>query len=704
MFKPFDLLNCAVGEHDYRLVLLAAVICYFTSLTALDLFRLARATRGRPTFWVLLGGVAGGGGVWATHFIAMLGYEPHVPTGFNIPLTVISLLLAIVTTALALGVAVEGERAFRAGIRRTLSGGALLGLGIAAMHYTGTAALEVPARIEWDMRIVIASIAAGVILSTAAIRLARAGDMWRVRIASAAVLTLAIVALHFGGMAALRIIPDPTRTVEAAAFPPSMLAFAIAGVSIALLGIGAITALADRRLRGQALAFDAEIVRLKQSAAWLSRHDILTGLPNRSAFTDHLASAIKRSDEKNKPFALLSINLDRFKDVNDLFGHSVGDQLLQRVAKLFASVAGDGFLARNGGDDFSAIAAEGQCLERALEQASELTHSLAASLAETFEIDGHEITIGLSVGVAIYPVDGDAETIRASADAALFAAKSAGLGNVRYFDRALAAALHERNVLQQDLRRALERNELALHYQPQAAPGGDIVGFEALLRWTHPKRGPISPGVFIPIAEESGLIVAIGACVLREACREAQRWDEPLRIAVNLSPAQFRQDDLPEIVHAILLETGLSPERLELEITEGVLVDDVSRATSILRRLKSLGVGIAIDDFGTGYSSLSYLQSFPFDRIKIDQSFVSKLQRSAQSDAIVRAIINLGHGLGLSVIAEGVETQAQLAFLEAEGCDEIQGYFIGRPAPISAYSTLVSGRAKKQADLFQLTS
>ncbi len=307
--------------------------------------------------------------------------------------------------------------------------------------------------------------------------------------ASAALLTLAIVVLHFAGMAALHITPDPTRIVAANAVAPKLLALAIAGISIALLGIGMMTALADRRLSGQALIFDAEIVRLKQSAAWLSRHDILTGLPNRSAFNDHLAATIERADERSETFALLSINLDHFKEANDLYGHSVGDQILQRVSKLFADTAGDAVLARNGGDDFSLIVAE----DASADVVAKLAENLSRSLARPFEIDGYEIVVSASVGVAIYPHDGRVATIRASADAALHAAKSAGRGKVRFFDRALAATLHERCLLQLDLGRAMERGELSLHYQPQASPLGDIVGFEALLRWTHPLRGPISP-------------------------------------------------------------------------------------------------------------------------------------------------------------------------------------------------------------------
>ena len=249
--------------------------------------------------------------------------------------------------------------------------------------------------------------------------------------------------------------------------------------------------------------------------------------------------------------------------------------------------------------------------------------------------------------------------------------------------------LRERRALQQELRTAIERGELALHYQPQARIGGEIIGFEALVRWQHPQRGLISPGTFIPLAEESGLIVPMGEWIMREACREAASWPNPLQIAINLSPVQFRHGDLPGLVHTVLLETGLPPSRLELEITEGVLIDDFSRAVSILRRLKALGVRIAMDDFGTGYSSLSYLQSFPFDKIKIDQVLhLQSRTATTQSATIVRAVIGLARGLELPVLAEGVETKEQLAFLAKESCDEIQGYLIGRPLPIEDYAAL----------------
>ena len=284
-----------------------------------------------------------------------------------------------------------------------------------------------------------------------------------------------------------------------------------------------------------------------------------------------------------------------------------------------------------------------------------------------------------------------------NADAALYRAKADGRGSIRFFEPGMDQRLRERRLLQRELESAIGRRELSLHYQPQARVGSDVIGFEALVRWHHPTHGMIPPSTFIPLAEESGLIISIGEWILREACREAASWSQPLQIAVNLSPVQFQHGDLPATVHAILLETGLAPGRLELEITEGVLIGDFTRALSILRRLKAFGVRIAMDDFGTGYSSLSYLQAFPFDKIKIDQSFVSKLGRSPQSAAIIRAVIGLGRGLDLPVVAEGVENAEQLAFLTRELCHEVQGFLIGRPHPIEDYADLV-GRPPSRSE------
>jgi EAL domain-containing protein (putative c-di-GMP-specific phosphodiesterase class I) len=276
-----------------------------------------------------------------------------------------------------------------------------------------------------------------------------------------------------------------------------------------------------------------------------------------------------------------------------------------------------------------------------------------------------------------------------NADASLYRAKTEDRGSVKFFEAEMGARLRERAAMQNDLRSAIQHNELRLHYQPQLKMTGEVTAFEALARWHSPKRGMVPPGEFIPLAEESSLILLIGEWVLREACREAASWNKPLGIAINVSPIQFRHGDLPGLVHSVLLETGLAPSRLELEITEGVLVDDFSRAVSILRRLKSLGVQIALDDFGTGYSSLSYLHAFPFDKIKIDRTFISDLESNHHSIAIVRAMIGLGRSLNIPILAEGVETQAQHAFLAQEGCDEVQGYLTGRPLAIADYAGVV---------------
>ncbi|HTT49141.1 MAG TPA: EAL domain-containing protein [Pseudolabrys sp.] len=436
--------------------------------------------------------------------------------------------------------------------------------------------------------------------------------------------------------------------------------------------------------------------RHEQQIAHMAHHDPLTDLPNRTAFNECIAATLDLAKASGDSFALLSIDLDRFKAVNDVFGHGVGDALLREIAGRMEQACQGAFLARVGGDEFHAITPTGPQPATA----ETLAEKLVTALDTDIDIEGLPLRVEVTVGVAIFPQDGtDVVTLIANADAALFRAKSEARGSIRFFEPSMDQQLRDKRALQQDLRTAIARGEIELHYQPQALISGEITGFEALVRWHHPRQGLVSPNVFIPLAEESGLIVELGEWILRTACREAASWPRPLRIGVNLSPVQFHYGDLPTLVHQILLETGLSPARLELEITEGVLIGDFNRAVSILRRLKALGVRIAMDDFGTGYSSLSYLQSFPFDKIKIDKSFITNLGQSQQSATIVRAVLALGRGLDMPVVAEGVETEEQLKFLAAESCNEIQGFYVGRPKPIADYAETVGRKPPPRTKL-----
>jgi diguanylate cyclase (GGDEF)-like protein/PAS domain S-box-containing protein len=438
--------------------------------------------------------------------------------------------------------------------------------------------------------------------------------------------------------------------------------------------------------------------------AHMAYHDGLTDLPNRAAFLQALAQMIEACGGTDEEFAVLSIDLDGLKEINDVFGHAIGDKLLIEVAQRLKASARGGVVARLSGDEFGLIIDGKQPVAGML-----LAEQLAETLAKEFLIDGKSVRTGVTTGISVFPHNGaDAASLLANAGAALFRAKAKSRGSISIYEPEMDQQIRDRRVLHQDLSAAIRNGELSLHYQPQALSrqtvrNSEVIGFEALARWLHPVRGFVPPSDFIPLAEESGLIVEMGEWILREACREAASWPMPLQIAVNLSPAQFMHGDVVSLVHSILLETGLAPGRLELEITEGVLIEDFDRGLALLRRLKALGVRISMDDFGSGYSSLSYLQAFPFDKIKIDRAFVMNLGRNPQSAAIVRAVIGLGHGLEMSIVAEGVETQEQLEFLAEQGCDAVQGYFIGKPLPIGQYAALVGRDGGNAAEPARMT-
>lgn len=440
--------------------------------------------------------------------------------------------------------------------------------------------------------------------------------------------------------------------------------------------------------------------KAESRVAYLAAHDSLTDLPNRAHFT----AVLDRMCKSGESFALHALDLDRFKAVNDVFGHAAGDAILCRVAALLRdNVTHRDLVSRIGGDEFLIIQRDAH----GVNDAQQLTQRILSAFATEMDITRDPMAVGVSIGVALYPEDAqNAEQLRHHADFALYRAKEGGRSTARFFDQDMDRLVRERRNLEHDLRHAVARGQLRLMYQPLVSTGpGDIVGYEALLRWDHPERGSVAPAHFIPIAEDIGAIVPIGEWVLREACTAALQWPDHISIAVNVSAVQFQMPNLPAIVSAALQDSGLAPGRLELEVTESVMLRDRDSALGILYRLKTLGVRIVMDDFGTGYSSLSNLQAFPFDKIKIDRSFVSQVTREDSARSILRAIVGLGRSLDLPVVAEGVETEAQRKIVFDEGCPQAQGFYFGAPAAAVASGDFPpdvwSSEAKQRLRLIQ---
>jgi diguanylate cyclase (GGDEF)-like protein/PAS domain S-box-containing protein len=766
-------LTCLTVDHDLRLVAVAAAICALGGLVAMRLFMRARISNGAMRRqWLIMAGTAAGCATWATHFLAMLAFAPGLPTGYDPALTSVSLLVAIMAMTLAFSIAGSSSHANYPKI-----GGALVGLAISAMHYTGMAGFRTAGIVEWDPGLVLLSVIFSVGFGVLAIGLTRSTESWRGRYGAAGALVLAICSLHFTAMGAVVILPDPLIDVPLGAVPNHVMVFFIAAAAALVMAIGVAAYFADKRAYGEAqtrlrglanaaiegliivkdnrimdvntsfeeltgyrrdkvkgqglfddiLAIDggatkADTLRAegllrgedgkmipvellskpadvlagsrvysvrdlteKKSAEgrihYLAHFDSLTGLPNRTSFLDRLDAEIHVADERKTRFALLSFDLDRFKDINDMFGHATGDAVLAEIShRLAASLGEFEYAARFGGDEFFAIFTPADDPVRIMEFADRILATVRAPLS----MEGNELTLGASVGIALFPDDAqNGPELMGNADLAMYRAKEAPGSKACFFESGMDLRVRERRNLARDLRQALANEEFELYYQPQSRlTDNQTIGYEALIRWNHPVKGLIAPNDFIPIAEETGLIVPIGEWVLRKACKTAASWAEPYRIAVNLSPVQFSHGSLPETVHTVLIETGLAPKRLELEVTESLLISDPDIALHTLRRLKTLGVSIAMDDFGTGYSSLSTLQSFPFDKIKIDRSFIDKLDKQRKSASIIRAVLALGRSLDIPVLAEGIETKAHLDFLRKEGCDEAQGYFLGRPMPV----------------------
>ena len=670
----YRILTCLTVEHDWRLVVLAAGVCFLASGVAISLFHRAQVASGRERLvWLSLDAAAAGFGIWATHFIAMLAYDPGIGAGYNVTLTILSLLIAILITGAGLAIALGdfGHKAV------TAVGGAIVGGGVAAMHYAGMQALEVPARFTWSPGLVAASIALGIVWAAFALYVAAQPDVRGRTLIATALLTLAIVSMHFTGMSAVLLVPDPTRVTSSLSLSPTSLSLVVAGAAAIILGMCFVAAIGDRRskdkLRRQKLLLDAALANMsqglcmfepdgriilfneryeqltglsaaslhghslldviksqvlpgspeefvaqvvtamregkintriidttdgrtlrvieqpRQEGGWVStleditewqkaqakishmaRHDALTNLPNRRLFRERLEDALRRVARDEK-VAVFCLDLDRFKEVNDTLGHPVGDELLKQVARRLSECVREGdTVARLGGDEFAVVQVGG---DLRVAETSAIANRLIEVISAPYTVHDHQSVIGATVGISVAPDDGDGpDQLLKNADMALYRAKGDGRGSYRFFEAGMDARAQARRLLELDLRTAMSTAEFEVHYQPLLdIKTNTIICFEALLRWNHPQRGLVLPSEFISLAEETGLIIPIGDSVLRTACIDAARWPDNIHVAVNISPAQFKNRNLVASVSAASAAARLSANRLELEITELVL-------------------------------------------------------------------------------------------------------------------------------------
>lgn len=653
-----------------------------------------------------VGGAVFGGAVATMHYTGMSAFAVDAFVVWSVPYVIASLIAALGLGALSFQLATR-----EAGVKSHLIGAGVMVLAIVALHFTGMGAMEIIPFAPRDMATTADDASAIMALGVAGVAFLVLGISVASHMIDAQLSAQSRSRLHdlmegsVDGMLVARdgrvvevnsafltlsgfdldaLIDQPVERFIAGAV--EMPEGALIQCQLASLADGAIPVeVAVRNETGvgeQAVIFAVRDLRARlaqeRRISHLARNDSLTGLPNRTSFLERLERGVAVV-KPGESLALLAIDLNRFKEVNDLYGHAAGDHLLIHVADQMRSVLAEGeFVARLGGDEFVVIA---PATDR--DGAFRTAERLRAAICVPTEIEHAEVACGAAIGIALYPDDAtEISNLINDADLAMYRAKGSLTQSICFYEEAMDEAVRTRRRVTQGLREALDQDQFELHYQVQGSlETGKVTGYEVLLRWRQPDGSFIPPDEFIPLAEETGLILPIGEWVLRHACREAATWSEPHKIAVNLSPIQLAHVDLPRLVHQILIETGLKPSRLELEITETAMIADLDRTTHILRQLKLLGVSVAMDDFGTGYSSLSTLRAFPFDKIKLDRSFMSELDGSPQSKAIIRAVLALGESLAIPVLAEGVETMEQLSFLREQGCGEVQGYLLGRPKP-----------------------
>lgn len=673
---------------DSVLICVSLIVVFIASFTALDTAGRVAVSRGwSARFWLLVGGIAMGIGVWAMHFIGMLAMMLPMMMRYDTRLTILSLLVAILASVLAFGQTVGGLHLTR---QRLLRGTLILGAGVVVMHYLGMYALLIEPQPEWNALLVALSVLIAFAASGLALWLAfhlRQGDhhLMLMRGLASLVMGIAIAGMHYVGMAAAEF--SHSSMMQPHGVSNAGLAVWVTLITLTILGITLLSSMLDAQLRAARLA--TRLNRANQELRQLAMHDNLTTLPNRVMLEQQLDLAIKQAMLNEHRFAVIYMDLDGFKAVNDTWGHHVGDRLLVAVAeRLCSQLSNTMLLVRLGGDEFVLMA------ECDISAARQLAQKLVKVISSPFELDRYVLHVSLSAGIAIFPLHGrNRQELLFNADAAMYHTKHSGRNGWCLFEPAMSAATQHQLELANDLWEAIEREQMRLFYQPKFCSGGTrLMGFEALLRWQHPQRGLLTPELFLPRAEKTGQIIALGNWVIGEACRQLRIWHSQghsdWTVSVNLSALQFHQRDLLTILTQTLARNQLPGSALMLEITEAIAMRDPAFSQQRIRELQQAGVSVAIDNFGIGYANLLHLKDLDASELKIDRSFINCLRPGSEDATVVSAMLTLAQSLNLRMVAEGVETEEQQHLLTSLGFDALQGYLLGKPTPADRVEAL----------------
>ncbi|WP_397323351.1 putative bifunctional diguanylate cyclase/phosphodiesterase [Pantoea agglomerans] len=673
---------------DSVLICVSLIVAFIASFTALDTAGRVAVSRGwSARFWLLVGGIAMGIGVWAMHFIGMLAMMLPMMMRYDTRLTILSLLVAILASVLAFGQTVGGLHLTR---QRLLRGTLILGAGVVVMHYLGMYALLIEPQPEWNALLVALSVLIAFAASGLALWLAfhlRQGDhhLMLMRGLASLVMGIAIAGMHYVGMAAAEF--SHSSMMQPHGVSNAGLAVWVTLITLTILGVTLLSSMLDAQLRAARLA--TRLNRANQELRQLAMHDNLTTLPNRVMLEQQLDLAIKQAMLNEHHFAVIYMDLDGFKAVNDTWGHHVGDRLLVAVAeRLCSQLSNTMLLVRLGGDEFVLMA------ECDISAARQLAQKLVKVISSPFELDRYVLHVSLSAGIAIFPLHGrNRQELLFNADAAMYHTKHSGRNGWCLFEPAMSAATQHQLELANDLWEAIEREQMRLFYQPKFCSGGTrLMGFEALLRWQHPQRGLLTPELFLPRAEKTGQIIALGNWVIGEACRQLRLWHNQghsdWTVSVNLSALQFHQRDLLTILTQTLARNQLPGSALMLEITEVIAMRDPAFSQQRIRELQQAGVSVAIDNFGIGYANLLHLKDLDASELKIDRSFINCLRPGSEDATVVSAMLTLAQSLNLRMVAEGVETEEQQHLLTSLGFDALQGYLLGKPTPADRVEAL----------------